>query len=112
MTAELLNEIVKMADMRKIERELRRLGYVDVTKHSQLNRLSLVSWENGDKINSDDFFDLKYTLYDGIITTNVEGAKEWEFVSVNAYFLLNMETNEWKQKDILIFTKRLGEVQC
>lgn len=84
MTLEQLIEIIRTADKKDIKSELKRLGYIDCTKHKQYKHISLTDLFDGDLQETDDCLDSKgKRTYQGGIFTAVKGYKQLEFVIVN-----------------------------
>lgn len=96
--------IVKMADKRAIESELRKLGYINCKKHPILRHTSLVALANGRVEETPDgvyYTDRRQKLgFDGRIITDVENYEQYIFVVVNVY-----DMNKERQIDMYVFAK-------
>lgn len=84
MNIENLTEIIRLANTRKINKQLEELGYINCAKHKQYKYISLVDIFKGDSQETEVFSDCKGKLtYEGGIITNVQGYEQLEFILIN-----------------------------
>lgn len=84
MTLIELTDIIKTANEKAINSELKRLGYIDCAKHKQYKHISLTDLFDGNLHETDDYLDSKgKRTYQGGIFTAVKGYEQSEFVIVN-----------------------------
>ena len=84
MTLIELTDIIRMADEKAVNSELKRLGYIDCAKHKQYKHISLRDLFDGNLQETSDYPDSKgKRTYQGGIFTAVNGYEQIEFVIVN-----------------------------
>ena len=79
-----LTKIIQLAHTRKINQQLKKLGYIDCEKHKKYKYISILDLFKGDSQETEEFFDHKgKQTYEGGIITNVKGYEQLEFIIIN-----------------------------
>ena len=103
MTKDELEKIAQVADKKKINAELKRLGYCDCKRHKEYKNIGFDVLFKGDLIETVEYSDANgKQRYQGGIFTNVNNYENLEFIIIN----INDDKNTFPI-DMLIWAKEL-----
>lgn len=87
MRIEELSDIVKLADLKAITKEMKRLGYINCSDQRQLEKIGIVTLINSIVLRTEDIADSKGKyIYSGHICGTIAGYEKYEFIIINVYY--------------------------